>query len=114
MITYAADGAAIAEELASQGADLQIFGGDGIADSQFANEFTDVWALDGVTATRPASSEPTYYQAMFDMFYAEAAAAAGFEGGIYTRETFDAIAIIALAAATATQTPAVDGVIEML
>ena len=114
MITYAADGAAIAEELASQGADLQIFGGDGIADSQFANEFTDVWALDGVTATRPASSEPTYYQTMFDMFYAEAAAAAGFEGGIYTRETFDAIAIIALAAATATQTPADDGVKEML
>ena len=114
MITYASDGAAIAEELASQDAYLQIFGGDGIADSQFATEFTDVWALDGVTATRPASSSPTEYQYLFDAFYAEAAAAAGFEGGIYTRETFDAIAIIALAAATATQTPADDGVKEML
>ena len=114
MITYASDGAAIAEELASQDAYLQIFGGDGIADSQFATEFTDVWALDGITATRPASSSPTEYQYLFDMFYAEAAAAAGFEGGIYTRETFDAIAIIALAAATATQTPADDGVKEML
>ena len=115
MITYASDGAAIAEELATQGAGLQIFGGDGIADSQFANEFSDVWALDGITATRPASSDPTEYQYLFDMFYAEAAAAAGFEGGIYTRETFDAIAIIALAAATATQTPLPDdGVREML
>jgi hypothetical protein len=52
---------------------------------------------------------------MFDMFYGAAAAAAGFEGGIYTRETFDAIAVIGLAAATATQTPLPDdGVREML
>ncbi|HIC62082.1 MAG TPA: hypothetical protein EYO72_05110, partial [Marine Group III euryarchaeote] len=84
MITYASDGAAIAEELAVQGLGLQIFGGDGIADVGFASEFTDLSALDGVTATKPASGAPTEYQYMFDMFYGAAAAAAGFEGGIYT------------------------------
>ncbi len=115
MITYASDGAAIAEELATQGADVQIFGGDGIADVGFASEFTDLSALDGVTATKPASGAPTEYQYMFDMFYGAAAAAYGFEGGIYVRETFDAIAVIGLAAATATQTPLPDdGVREML
>ena len=115
MITYASDGAAIAEELAVQDADVQIFGGDGIADVGFASEFTDLSALDGITATKPASGAPTEYQYMFDMFYGAAAAAAGFEGGIYTRETFDAIAVIGLAAATATQTPLPDdGVREML
>ena len=115
MITYASDGAAIAEELAVQGLGLQIFGGDGIADVGFASEFTDLSALDGVTATKPASGAPTEYQYMFDMFYGAAAAAYGFEGGIYTRETFDAIAVIGLAAATATQTPLPDdGVREML
>ena len=115
MITYASDGAAIAEELAVQGAYVQIFGGDGIADVGFASEFTDLWAIDGITVTRPASGAPTEYQYMFDMFYGAAAAAYGFEGGIYTRETFDAIAIIGLAAATATQTPLPDdGVREML
>jgi len=115
MITYASDGAAIAEELAVQDAYVQIFGGDGIADVGFADGFTDLWAMDGITVTRPASGAATEYQYMFDMFYGAAAAAAGFEGGIYTRETFDAIAVIGLAAATATQTPLPDdGVREML
>ena len=115
MITYASDGAAIAEELAVQGAGLQIFGGDGIADVGFASEFTDLYAVEGITATKPASGAATEYQYLFDAFYGAASAAAGFEGGIYTRETFDAMAVIGLAAATATQTPLPDdGVREML
>ena len=115
MITYASDGAAIAEEIAVQGLGLQIFGGDGIADVGFASEFTDLYAVEGITATKPASGAATEYQYLFDAFYGAASAAAGFEGGIYTRETFDAIAVIGLAAATATQTPLPDdGVREML
>jgi len=52
---------------------------------------------------------------MFDMFYGAAAAAAGYEGGIYTREVFDAVAIIGLAEATALRTPvADDGAKDML
>ena len=51
---------------------------------------------------------------MFDMFYGGAAAAAGYEGGIYTREVFDAVAIIGLAQATALRTPVDDGVKDML
>ena len=108
MITYASDGAAIAEEIAVQGLGLQIFGGDGIADVGFGDEFTDLYALDGITATKPASGAATEYQYLFDMFYGAAAGAAGFEGGIYTRETFDAIAVIGHAAATPTQTPLPD------
>ena len=63
---------------------------------------------------------------LFDSFYAAAACNPAFDdpsttdvvecyaGGIYTRETFDAIAIIGLAQAIALQTPADDGVKEML
>jgi len=51
---------------------------------------------------------------LFDAIYAGASAAAGYSGGIYTRETFDAVAIIGLAQATAYRTPVDDGVKEML
>ncbi|MCS5650969.1 MAG: ABC transporter substrate-binding protein, partial [Dehalococcoidia bacterium] len=115
MITYATDGAAIVEEIATQGLDVAIFGGDGIADVSFGNEFTDISAISGITATKPASGADSSLSMLFDTFYAGAAAAVGYEGGIYTRETFDAIAIIGLAQATAYRTPAADdGVKEML
>jgi len=114
MITYATDGAAIAEELATQGFEGMVFGGDGIADESFADAFTDVWAMDGMTVTKPAAGSDSALGAMFDMFYGGAAAAAGYEGGIYTREVFDAVAIIGLAQATALRTPVDDGVVDML
>ena len=91
-----------------------IFGGDGIADEQFAEAFTDVSIMDEMTVTRPASGADSSLSMLFDQFYGAAAAAAGYEGGIYTREVFDAVAIIGLAQATALRTPIDDGVKDML
>jgi len=51
---------------------------------------------------------------LFDSIYGPAAEAAGYEGGIYTKEVFDAVAIIGLAQATAYRTPADDGIKDML
>jgi len=114
MITYASDGATIVEEIATQGLDVAIFGGDGIADVSFGDAFTDISAISGITATKPASGADSSLSMLFDAIYGGAAAAAGYSGGIYTRETFDAIAIIGLAQATAYRTPVDDGVKEML
>ena len=114
MVTYATDGAALAEELATQEFDGMIFGGDGIADESFADAFSDISAMEGITVTKPGAGESSSLGAMFDMFYGGAAAAAGYEGGIYTREVFDAVAIIGLAQATALRTPVDDSVVDML
>lgn len=114
MITYASDGATIVEEIATQGLDVAIFGGDGIADVSFGDAFTDISAISGITATKPASGADSSLSMLFDAIYAGASAAAGYSGGIYTRETFDAVAIIGLAQATAYRTPVDDGVKEML
>ena len=115
MVTYATDGAYIAEEMATQGLAIPIFGGDGIADVSFANAFTDASLVSGITVTKPAAGPSSSLGAMFDMFYGAAATAAGYEGGIYTREVFDAVAIIGLAEATALRTPiATDGAKDML
>ena len=114
MVTYATDGAALAEELATQEFEGMIFGGDGIADESFADAFSDISVMDGITVTKPGAGEASALGAMFDAFYGGAAAAAGYEGGIYTREVFDAVAIIGLAQATALRTPVDDGVKDML
>ena len=114
MITYATDGAAIVEELATQGFEGGIFGGDGIADLTFANEFTDASSLNELIVTKPAAAADSPLGMLFDSIYGPTAQAAGYEGGIYTKEVFDAVAIIGLAQATAYRTPADDGVKEML
>jgi hypothetical protein len=114
MITYASDGATIVEEIATQGLDVAIFGGDGIADVSFGDAFIDMSSISGITATKPASGADSSLSMLFDAIYAGASAAAGYSGGIYTRETFDAVAIIGLAQAIAYKTPVDDGVKEML
>ena len=115
MITYATDGAAIVEELATQEFDGMIFGGDGIADITFANEFSDASSLEGLTVTKPAAAADSPLGMLFDSIYYPTAEAMGYEGGIYTKEVFDAVAIIGLAQATAYRTPiTTDGVVDQL
>jgi branched-chain amino acid transport system substrate-binding protein len=114
MITYATDGAAIVEELANQDFGGMIFGGDGIADENFADVFTDNSSLDGLTVTRPAAAADSPLGMLFDSIYGPTTAALGYNGGIYTKEVFDAVAIIGLAQATAYRTPVDDGVKDML
>ena len=57
LMSYSTDGAAIIEALLGQGFDGVIFGADGISDSAFQNDFTDVSALDAVIATRPRQGD---------------------------------------------------------
>ena len=51
LMSYATDGAAIVEALKAQGFSGGIFGGDGIGDAGFIDEFTDASAVTGVVAT---------------------------------------------------------------
>jgi len=94
LMSYSTDGAAIIEALLGQGFDGTIFGADGIADSAFQNDFTDVSALDAVIATRPRQGEDSSAKADFEGAYA---AAGGADGAIYTHETYDAIKFVAAA-----------------
>jgi branched-chain amino acid transport system substrate-binding protein len=94
LMSYGTDGAAIVEALIGQGFDGTIFGADGIADSAFQNDFTDVSALDGVIATRPRQGADSSAKADFESAYA---AAGGADGAIYTHETYDAIKFVAAA-----------------
>ena len=88
LMSYATDGAAIMEALLAQGYDGSIFGADGLADSAFADAFTDVEALPGLVATRPRPGEESSSKSAFETAYS---AAGGDTGGIYTHETYDAI-----------------------
>jgi len=92
LVSYATDGAAIVEELAAQTFSGQIFGGDGIADLPFQEEFSDNSSLDGVIATKPASASDADFEAAYG-------ASAGNASAIYTHETYDAVMMIGLAAA---------------
>ena len=94
LMSYSTDGAAIVEALLGQGFTGSIFGGDGIADAAFQNEFTDVSVLNNVIATRPRQGEDSSVKANFESAYA---AAGGAEGAIYTHETYDAIKFLAAA-----------------
>ncbi|HIF13597.1 MAG TPA: hypothetical protein EYQ82_11490 [Dehalococcoidia bacterium] len=94
LMSYGTDGAAIVEALIGQGFSGQIFGGDGIADSAFQNDFTDVSTLDQVVATRPRQGEESTAKVDFEAAYS---AAGGADGAIYTHETYDTIKFIAAA-----------------
>ena len=95
MVTYATDGAAILEEMSTQGMTLPIYGADGIADAGFIDAFSDNSSLDGVTATKPRPGTDSAEKAQFEAAYA---AAGGDTSGIYTHETFDAVMMLGYAA----------------
>ena len=106
MVSYASDGAAIIEEMASQGYSGAIYGADGIAEEGLAADMTDKSLVDGIIATKPAAAG-----GMSQVGYVFAALCAANEacaGGIYTAEAFDAVTIVAFAAFTALATPGLD------
>jgi len=94
LMSYSTDGATIVEALSAQGFNGTIIGADGVADSNFINDFTDASAVDGLIATRPRPGKDSAAKAQFDSAYA---AAGGADGAIYTHETYDAIKIAAAA-----------------
>ena len=56
MVSYASDGAALIEEMASQGYSGAIYGADGIAEEGLAADMTDKSLVDGIIATKPAAA----------------------------------------------------------
>ncbi|DAC64732.1 MAG TPA: hypothetical protein D7I15_06925 [Candidatus Poseidoniales archaeon] len=94
LISYAADGAAIVEELSAQGFAGAIYGGDGVAEEGLCATMADNSICDGIVATKPASATPNERSMAF------AAICGGIPdcaGGIYTAEAFDAMIIMGYA-----------------
>jgi len=106
MVSYAADGAAIIEELETQGFSGQIYGGDGIAEEGLGSGMADNSTLSGIIASKPHNPNPmgTVGYVFASMCGANPACA----GGIYTAEAFDAVTIVAFAAFTALANPGLD------
>ena len=55
LVSYAADGAALIEEMALQGFTGAIYGADGIAEEGLAADMADKSLVDGVIATKPSA-----------------------------------------------------------
>jgi branched-chain amino acid transport system substrate-binding protein len=53
LVSYATDGAMILEEMATQGVNIPVYGGDGIAEEGLAAGMADASIVDGVIASKP-------------------------------------------------------------
>jgi branched-chain amino acid transport system substrate-binding protein len=93
LVSYAADGGMIIDEMNAQSWSGQVYGGDGIAEEGLATEATS--SVNGVIATKPASASTG---AVGYAFAALCAQSAECTGGIYTAEAFDGVVLVALAA----------------
>ena len=94
LMSYATDGALIMEALYSQGFRGSVFGGDGLTDATFQESFTNISALDRLSATKPRSGSPSHAQAEFETAYS---ASGGDPEDIYVHEVYDAVNMIATA-----------------
>jgi len=102
LISYAADGAAIVEELSTQGFSGQIFGGDGVAEEGLCVSMATNATCAGIVATKPASASPTERSMAFA---AVCGAIPDCAGGIYTAEAFDAMIIMGYAVFAGASSP---------
>ena len=105
MVSYAADGAMLIEEMSLQGFTGAIYGADGIAEVGLAADMADKSLVDGVIATKPAAAGGMTTVGM--VFAAQCMANPDCAGGIYTAEAFDAVYIVAFAAFTALANPGI-------
>ena len=105
MVSYAADGAMLIEEMSLQGYSGAIYGADGIAEAGLAADMADKSLVDGIIATKPSAGGAMSTVGM--VFAAQCAAIPDCAGGIYTAEAFDAVYIVAFAAFTHLATPGI-------
>ena len=95
MVSYAIDGAALVEELRDWGFTGSIVGGDGIAEEGFTNNFDDPSEANGVQTVNAVYPGPqTNLQTAFDY---ECSQDWDCDSGIFVREAYDSIRIIAQA-----------------
>ena len=102
LVSYAADGGQIIDELAGAGWTGQIYGGDGVAEEGLATEASS--SVDGIIALKPASAT---MGTVGYVFAALCGASADCASGIYTAESFDAVTIMAFAAFTQMANPGI-------
>ena len=93
LVSYAADGGMILDEMASLGWSGQVYGGDGIAEEGLAADTSS--SVDGVIATKPSAGSMGTVGYVFAGLCAQSADCAG---GIYTAEAFDGVVVMALSA----------------
>ena len=93
LVSYAADGGMILDEMATQSWSGQVYGGDGIAEEGLAAGTSA--SVDGIIATKPSSGTMGTVGYVFAGMCAQSADCAG---GIYTAEAFDAVVVMALSA----------------
>jgi branched-chain amino acid transport system substrate-binding protein len=93
LVSYAADGGMILDEMASLGWSGQVYGGDGIAEEGLAADTSS--SVDGVIATKPAAGSMGTVGYVFAGLCAQSTDCAG---GIYTAEAFDGVVVMALSA----------------
>ena len=106
LVSYAADGAGIIEELSGLAYTGAIYGADGIAEEGLATDMSDTTLVNGIIATKPAAAgDPSMVAMVFASLCSQYAACVD---GIYTAEAFDAVTIVAFAAFTALATPGLD------
>ena len=93
LISYAADGAMILDEMASQTWTGQVYGGDGVAEEGLAADASS--SVNGVIATKPSSGTMGTVGYVFAGLCGQSVDCAG---GIYTAEAFDSVVVMALSA----------------
>jgi len=93
LVSYAADGGMILDEMASKGWSGQVYGGDGIAEEGLAADTSA--SVDGVIAIKPASESMGTVGYVFASLCAQSSDCAG---GIYTAQAFDGVVVMALSA----------------
>ena len=93
LISYAADGGMILDEMASQMWTGQVYGGDGVAEEGLAADASS--SVDGVIATKPSSGTMGTVGYVFAGLCAQSVDCAD---GIYTAEAFDSVVVMALSA----------------
>jgi len=94
MVSYGQDGAALVEELRDWGFTGSIVGADGIAYDDWPNDFYNPSEANGVHAVKPVWYSQTNLQTAFDY---ECSQDSDCDSGIYVREAYDSIRIIAQA-----------------
>ena len=103
-VSYNSDGAMIINSLAANSYTGQIYGTDGIAEEAISNYTTSNDVLNGIIATKPASATPSMISMTFDALCA-ATNPCGL--GIFTKEAFDAVTIMAFSAFTQLSNPGI-------
>ena len=93
LVSYSADGAMIIETMASTGAKIPVFGGDGIAGKGALLDYTNPANADGVQVTMPRNPSSSSGD-----FATTCKADNVCASGIYTAEAYDAVMMIGKAA----------------